>query len=154
VKENTYKPEREIFMTINYEKHTIEMTKAFAKRASKYGTDEYKALQEVRRDNPTYRIVTIPHKAGKSDFKGLDYPFMKQYTEAHDDENKSKMAELLDFLAESEGAKANKLAAKSYPEIKKWFLNTFPEIKEYAANRNSILKAANERVEAKELSAA
>ena len=103
-------------MTINYEKNTIEMTKAFAKRASQYGTNEYKALQEVHQAFPTYRIVTVAHKAGKSDFKGLSYDFMKRYTDAHDDEKKTNMATLLDFLGESEGAKTNNLAAKSYPE--------------------------------------
>ena len=141
-------------MTINYEKNTIEMTKAFAKRASQYGTEEYKSLQEVHQAFPTYRIVTVAHKAGKSDFKGLDYKFMKRYTDAHDDENKTRMTTLLDLLGESEGAKTNNLAAKSYPEIKRWFLDTFPEIAEYAANRNNILKAVIESMEAKKTAAA
>ena len=141
-------------ITINSKKHTIEMTKTFARLASQYGTEQYKALQEVHQAFPTYRIVTVAHKAGKSDFKGLSYDFMKRYTDAHDDENKTRMATLLDFLGESEGAKTNNLAAKSYPEIKRWFLDTFPEIAEYAANRNNILKAVNESIEAKKMAAA
>ena len=39
-------------MTINYSSRTIQLTKKFAKAAEKFGSDEYKNLQEARRDNP------------------------------------------------------------------------------------------------------
>ena len=55
-------------MTINNKKNTIEMTKQFAKAAEKFGTEEYKALQEVRRDYPHFKIVTVTRKvSGQKD---------------------------------------------------------------------------------------
>lgn len=45
-------------ITINEKKRKVEVSKAFAKAASRYGTDEYKILQEVRKDYPTFRIET------------------------------------------------------------------------------------------------
>lgn len=75
---------------------TIEMTKKFAAASSKFGTEEYKTLQEVRRDYPSYKVVTITRKASKSDssaFKGLTYEYMEKYIAGHDDEEKSIMLE-------------------------------------------------------------
>ena len=37
-------------LTINNKARTIKMTKKFEKAASRFGSDEYKALQEARRD--------------------------------------------------------------------------------------------------------
>ena len=37
---------------INHKNNTIEMTKKFYNESCKFGTDEYKTLQEVRRDYP------------------------------------------------------------------------------------------------------
>lgn len=49
-------------MTINFHSNSIEMTKKFAKAASRFGSDEYKALQEARKDYPTFKIVTVSRK--------------------------------------------------------------------------------------------
>ena len=43
---------------INETKRTIEVTKAFYKEASKYGTEQYNDLQAVRRDYPNFKVVT------------------------------------------------------------------------------------------------
>ena len=43
---------------INHKNNTIEMTKKFYVESCKYGTDEYKTLQEVRRDYPGYLDVS------------------------------------------------------------------------------------------------
>lgn len=42
---------------INHKNNTIEMTKKFYVESCKYGTDEYKTLQEVRRDNRVIRLL-------------------------------------------------------------------------------------------------
>ena len=131
-----------ITITINDKKQTIEMNKTTAKRASKYGTDEYKALQEVRRDYPTYKIVTVARKVEKCEYKGLTFDFMKQYIENHDDDDKSKMKEYLNLRGQSEEAKDNGSEAKSYSEIKNWFLRTFPSIKEFASNIANLVSNA------------
>lgn len=48
---------------INSKNHTIEMNKAYAKKAAKYGSPEYNELQDVRRDYPAFRVVTVAKKA-------------------------------------------------------------------------------------------
>ena len=77
-------------MYINEKKMAIEMTKKFYTESCKYGTDEYKTLQEVRRDYPGYKPVVAKTKKngmGTLDaFKGLTYEYMEIYIEKHDDE--------------------------------------------------------------------
>ena len=61
-------------LIIDSKKNTIEMSKKFAKAASRFGSEEYRQLQEARRDYPTFRIVTKTTRTKKSDcFKGLTY---------------------------------------------------------------------------------
>ncbi len=130
-----------ITITINDKKHTIEMNKTTAKLASQYGTDEYKALQEVRRDYPTYGIITVPGREVKTEFKGLTYEFMEKYIQTHDDEKKTKMNAYLGLRGKSEEAKALGMEAVGYAEIKEWFLMTYPELRNYIKARESILDA-------------
>ena len=84
-------------MTINMKKNAIEMTKKFAKAAAKFGSPEYKQLQEARRDNPTFSVVTVTRKTTtkKNTYKGLTYEYMEMYIQKHDDVEKSIMAEYL-----------------------------------------------------------
>lgn len=44
-------------MKINFEAHTIELTKAENKAASAFGSNMYKALREARQDNPSFTVV-------------------------------------------------------------------------------------------------
>ena len=67
-------------LNINFVHNTIEMPKAFAKAAGKYGSEEYQALQCARKDYPTYSVVIIKRSGKKRDsFKGLTYEYMEQY---------------------------------------------------------------------------
>ena len=67
-------------------------------------------------------------KTKKDTLKGLNYDFMKQYIERHDDENRTNMVE---FIKRTEKNDDNVKTA-SYGQVKKWFLETYPEIN-YAA---------------------
>ena len=121
---------------------TIEMTKKFAAASSKFGTEEYKTLQEVRRDYPSYKVVTITRKASKSDsssFKGLTYEYMEKYIAGHDDEEKSIMLEYMMLRGESEEAEEAFAESASYQEIKDWFFKMFPAIAEFHKKREAIL---------------
>ena len=44
-------------LTINNKARTIEMTKKFEKAASRFDSDEYKALQEASKNYPAYKVV-------------------------------------------------------------------------------------------------
>ena len=69
---------------INNSKREIVITKAFAKKAEQFKSDEYYELKEAKADNPTYKVVV--RKAPKADHhSGMDYDYMRKYIEAHDD---------------------------------------------------------------------
>ena len=120
-------------MYINEKKMAIEMTKKFATAARKFGTKQYRDLQEARRDYPNFKVVTITRKAtGCQDtYKGLTYKFMEDYIQKHDDAEQSIMNEYLTLRGLTEAAKENLLEPYSYYEMKTWFLKTFPAIAEF-----------------------
>ena len=116
-------------ITVNYKKNTLEITKAFEKKASAYGSEAYVELSEARKEFPNYRIVVKTTKSNNS-FKGMDYDFMKEYISKHDDAEK--------HLKELETLCANKL---SYGEIKQWFVTTYPVFKNCETRAQWVLAA-------------
>ena len=130
-------------MKINFHSQVIEMTAKFAKAAAKFGSDEYKQLQEARRDYPNFKVATVTSKATtqKETYKGLTYSYMESYIKAHDDENKSIMAEYEMLRGRSQEAQEALAEGCSYIEIKAWFLNKFPAIAEFHKKREALLAA-------------
>lgn len=130
-------------MYINEKKMAIEMTKKFATAARKFGTKQYRDLQEARRDYPNFKVVTITRKAtGCQDtYKGLTYKFMEDYIQKHDDAEQSIMDEYLTLRGLTEAAKENLLEPYSYYEMKTWFLKTFPAIAEFHKQYDAIVAA-------------
>ena len=130
-------------MFINEMKMAIEMTKKFAAAARKFGTQEYRNLQEARRDYPNFKVVTITRKtSGKKDtFKGLTYDFMENYIKNHDNAEQSIMAEYQNLRGLSEEAKANLMEPYTYGDMKKWFLNKFPAIAEFHKQCDELVAA-------------
>ena len=135
-------------ITINAKNATIELTKVFAKNASRFGSEEYKQLQQARADYSNYRVVI--RKAGKSadHLKGLTFDFMLEYISSHnkdfDDEMSVKEAFLQLSARDEDGKKIEGVEYASYGEIKKWFLEQYPELnskrKEQRKNINDILR--------------
>ena len=111
----------------------IEMTKMFAAAARKFGTKQYRDLQEARRDYPNFKVVTVTRKATscQDTYKGLTYKFMEDYIQKHDDAEHSIMDEYLTLRGLTEAAKEHLLEPYSYYEMKNWFLKTFPAITEF-----------------------
>ena len=142
-------------MTINMKKNAIEMTKKFAKAAAKFGSPEYKQLQEARRDNPTFSVVTVTRKTTttKNTYKGLTYEYMEMYIEKHDDEDKSIMAEYLMLRGMTDEAEEALAESFSYLEMKDWFLAKFPAIKSFHEARAKLLEV-NPKSEEEETPAA
>ena len=129
-------------MTINYSSRTIQMTKKFAKAAEKFGSDEYRNLQEARRDNPTFKVVIVARKAAekKDNYKGLTYSYMEKYINAHDDAEE-KMKEYKNLRGLSDEAKEALAEPCSYNEIRAWFLNAYPAIAKFHEDRAKLLAA-------------
>lgn len=128
---------------VNNKTRAIEVTAKFEKAASRFGSDEYQILQEIRRDYPGYKLVTINRKSTskKENYKGLTYAYMEKYIEAHDDESKSIMAEYEMLRGTSEEAIEALAEPCSYREIRDWFLKQFPAIAEFHKKREAAIAA-------------
>ena len=128
-------------LKINAKNRTIEMSNTFAKAASIFGSDEYKDLQEVRRDYPYYRVVTVKQKgAGKADFTNLSYDFMDKYLKDHATSDEVKAEYLVLRGLDVNWQKDKNGMAADHSTIKDWFLNTFPEFEQSRANRLALLE--------------
>ena len=127
-------------ITINTKNATIELTKAFAKNASRYGSPAYIEVQNARKDYPNYRVVTVAQKTAKPKYKGLTFEYMEKYIAQHDNEGKNIMAQFLDLRGESKEAKENVAASAGYSEIKTWFFEQYPEIEKFHKDRKDLLK--------------
>ena len=129
-------------ITVSARTHSLVLTKSFAAKAALFGTDEYKMLQEARRDYPGYKVTVGKTKEAKNIYAGLDYAYMEKYITAHDDEEKTIMAEYQMLRGESEEAKAINARSASFLEIRSWFLKTFPAIEEFYTKRAALLGKA------------
>ena len=131
-------------MKINEKKLTIEVTKSFYQKANRVGTPEYHELMEVRRNFPMYRVVVKQTKS-KDSFKGLTYAYMEKYILAHDDKEGSNMAVFNELRGKGDDAEGAMADSMSYGEIKLWFLDTYPEIKNFDESRADRIKAIKEK---------
>ena len=130
-------------MKINFHSQVIEMTAKFAKAAAKFGSDEYKQLQEARRDYPTFSVVTVTRKTTtkKNTFKGLTYEYMEMYIQKHDDDDQSIMAEYLMLRGMTDEAEEALAESFTYLEMKDWFLKKFPAIASFHEARAKLMAA-------------
>lgn len=111
---------------VDFENKVIYMNRIFAKEAANAKSDEYRQLQEVRKDYPDYpvKIRTIKKQPLKESYKGLTYDFMENYILTHPNsiDNKTEFDKMITL---------SKCHSLRYPTIKKWFLYTFPEMRDY-----------------------
>ena len=128
-------------INISSRTRSLVLTKSFAAKAAIFGTDEYKMLQEARRDYPGYKVTVGKTKEAKNIYAGLDYDYMEKYIAAHDEE-KTIMAEYQMLRGESEEAKAINARSASFLEIRSWFLRTYPAIEEFYTKRAALLGKA------------
>ena len=142
-------------ITINTAARSIELSKKFAAAAAKYGTEEYRMLQEARRDYPGYEVVEAAKKAkaAKDPYKKLDFDFMEKYILAHEDPEQKNMKTYLDLRGKSKEAIENGAASKSLTEIRSWFLSAYPQVAQFHEKREQEmmrLKAEKEKKRAEE----
>ena len=131
-------------LTVNEKTRTIEMTKAFANNARKFGTPEYHDLQQARRDYPAFKVVTISRKCGKSNYKGLTYEYMRLYIGKHD--TNGSLLEEFETLTGNE-CKGIQMEAMPYAVVKKWFLVKFPEIAKFQKTREELMNGIQKKQE-------
>ncbi len=131
-------------ININSKNATIELTKVFAKNASRFGSEEYKQLQQARADYPNYRVVTKNVGKRVDHFKGLTYDYMEKYMKEHNEMDQLKEYYTLCGKDEN-GNKVEFAAIATYGQIKEWFILTHPQIETKKKSIDDILKKAREQ---------
>lgn len=120
---------------INFPAKCITLSKKFADAASKVGTEEYRQLQNVREDYPSFEIAVkqIKKNSNKESYQGLNYAFIEMYiqTKPNAEEQMAKYREMR-LISECHSVR--------FPAIKQWFLASYPEIKEYGKFANTTEK--------------
>ena len=130
-------------IAINYERKTIEITKAFSKKAKVYNSEEYKELVDACQKFPTYVLTIVENKRSnrnnKESYKGLTFDFMENYIKTHSENKEEDLKALRQMTGRvNEGELENK---KNYPDIKKWFLAKFDELRVERENLNKAIPA-------------
>ena len=118
-------------ITINFAEGEIILNAAFAKKASNPFSKEYGHLQKVREDFPEFTVLIkeIKKKEGKESYKGLTYDYMRAYIMSHE-KGEDRVNALMEF---DELLLISQCHSKGrrYPVIKSWFLDNYPEIKNF-----------------------
>lgn len=109
-------------MKISFPSKTIEVTKTFANKASRFGSEEYNMLRTAMHDLPNFMLVVKATKPVRRSYtKSPTYEYMKDYISISDEDGSL----MRDFQILRQGC--------SYGEIKKWFMTKFPEFNNFAA---------------------
>ena len=138
-------------MRANHANKTIEMTAKEAKAAGKIKSAEFKDLMALKAMLPNYEvaIVAAPRRK-KSAFSKLTYEYMAAYITKHNNTKMDEFNKLRGIVSKEDkdkyGEVSEKLEKAAYATVKKWFLDTFPEIKKFHEDHKEemekILKAA------------
>ena len=105
-------------MKVNFVGKCIEVSNAEMKRAQNYGSYEYEMMMRVTKELPEFRIVVQqPTRKAFNPHAGLTYDYMEDFI-------KSIAPERLPEF------QAIRVTYRSYPAVKRWFLEVFPEVNE------------------------
>ena len=120
-------------LRLNHDERTIVMDRTFAKLAANTMPPEYAHLQRVRLDYPTYTVEQrhIRKAPAKECYRGLTYTYMKEYIITHGTQDDLKTYDEMKLISECHSK------AFRYPTIKAWFLERFPEIKQFGVREDS-----------------
>lgn len=129
-------------MYANIVNNTIEMTKSEAKAAGKLNSKAFTELKELRAVYPNARIVIKTASKVKDNLKGLNVPFMVKYINTHDDDKGTIMG-CFNALrgCNEDGSKDNTAEPLTYGELKKWFIEQYPEVVDM--DRTTLILAAH-----------
>ena len=133
-------------MFTNETKRVIEMSAAEYKAAMTYATEEYKALRELRQQNPGFKTSVAKVKKPKIKDK-LNLKEIKAYVKAHGSDDQKAQFETIAFPRYTENGVI--IEAQSFFEIKQWFYAEFPEYKKALEDHEAAVKEIFKAVEAK-----
>lgn len=118
------------WLKVDTKKKLLIMDRAFAKNSAIVGSEEYIKLQNARADYPLFNVVRHTIKKTKKEcYYGLTYDYMRKYIASHGSKETSK--NILEELEEKLLISECHSKGFRYPVIKEWFLETYPEVKEF-----------------------
>ena len=114
-------------LRLNHTERTIVMDRTFAKFAANTMSAEYAHLQQVRQDYPLYTVVQrhIRKNTKQEHYHGLTYRYMEDYITTHGSAEDRRIYDEKKLISECHSKSFR------YPVIKSWFLERFPEIKNF-----------------------
>ena len=135
------------FLKINHKERQLVMSREFAKYANNTMSEEYAHLQQVRQDYPMYTVVQrhIKQKETRECYRGLTYEYMGDYIKSHGSADDLHTYNEMKLISECHSK------AFRYPTIKAWFLERFPEVKQFGLkekDKEEKAEAAHAPVEA------
>ena len=118
-------------VSLNFDVNAIEISESFAKKARFYKSSAYDELMKVQNDHPSFKIVVLKSVPKKNTtVKGINYVYMRQYIEKRDITK--------ELLNEFDKLKEGKTP---FFEVKAWFLEHYPELKNCKTKADWILAA-------------
>lgn len=116
-----------------HKKAVIEVNTTFAKMMENPFSDEYRLLQELRRDYPVYSVTLrqIKRNASQEHYRGLTYEYMESYIRKYGPKEKEELGALLNEFEHQKDIASCHSKNKRYPGVKNWFLGKFPEIAKF-----------------------
>ena len=116
---------------IDHLNKNILITASFARASMNPENYEYKKLGEVRMVHPDYAVIkrSIKKNPTKESYRGLTYEYMENYIKTHDTTGEA-------MKAYSELRIRAACHTVRYANIKKWFLEYFPEIDDFSAKKS------------------
>lgn len=130
-------------LKVDFSKNAIIMDRTFAKKCTDTRSEEYTQLQRVRQDYPTFAVLTrtIKRNENKETYKGLTYRYMEDYIRSH--EPKELVETTLAEFQELQLISQCHAQAFRYPTIKKWFLERYPQVRNFGASINESQENTN-----------
>lgn len=131
-------------LKLSHAKREIVMDRTFAKLAENTMSAEYAHLQQVRKDYPTYTVIQrqIKKNTNKESYKSLTYEYMETYIMSHGT-SETRIANLCEFNEMRLIAECHSKAFR-YPVIKAWFLEKYPEVKNFGKKVEAVAEEETE----------
>lgn len=87
-------------MNANLMTKKIEMSKSEAKEAGKLNTEKFHELRQFMAAYPGYEVQIKAPAKRKVELRGLDYKYMRDYIQKHDDAQHTKMEKFKPLIAQ------------------------------------------------------
>ena len=121
---------------VDFISNSIIVTQAFLDAAAVVGTEEYNELRNVRKENPSMKIVRRSVRGNKDSHK--KYTYMRNFIKVMDSDNRVIFEDTVDYFQDM----YNGNSSKTYIAVRDWFLENYPRHSEMIVETAPKLPAA------------